>query len=118
MYLIEAEALARQGGKDNLAAAALFSLVSTRDSGYTLSANTGAALIEEILTQRRVELWGEGFRYLDLKRLNLPLDRSGANHSAALANNNINIAASDLRWEWLIPQLEMDANPNMVQNPL
>ena len=28
--------------------------------------------------QRRVELWGEGFRFLDLKRLNLPLDRGPA----------------------------------------
>ena len=25
--------------------------------------------------QRRIELWGEGFRFLDLKRLNMPLDR-------------------------------------------
>jgi len=27
------------------------------------------------MIQRRVELWGEGFRFTDLKRLNLPLDR-------------------------------------------
>lgn len=118
MYLIEAEALARQGGKDGLAAAALFTLASSRDSDYTLSVNTGAALIEEILVQRRVELWGEGFRFLDLKRLGLALDRTGANHISALADNNMQIPASDLRWEWLIPQLEIDANSNMVQNPL
>ena len=117
MYLIEAEAMARSG-QDGPAAAALFTLASSRDSAYTLSTNTGAALIEEILVQRRIELWGEGFRFLDLKRLNLPLDRTGANHIAALADNNMQIPASDLRWEWLIPQLEMDANPNMVQNPL
>jgi hypothetical protein len=118
MYLIEAEALARQGGKDGLAAAVLFTLASSRDSAYTLSVKTGAALIEEILVQRRVELWGEGFRFLDLKRLGLALDRTGANHISALADNNMQIPASDLRWEWLIPQLEVDANSNMVQNPL
>lgn len=47
-----------------------------RDASYTLSTNTGQALIDEIMVQRRVELWGEGFRFLDLKRLNLPLDRT------------------------------------------
>ncbi|MDY7394425.1 RagB/SusD family nutrient uptake outer membrane protein [Aureibaculum sp. 2210JD6-5] len=116
MYLIEAEAQARSGN-DGDAAQALFDLVTTRDDAYTLSTNTGQALIDEIMIQRRIELWGEGFRFLDLKRLNLPLDRTGANHSAALADNNLEIPAGDIRWEWLIPREELDANPNMVQNP-
>lgn len=118
MYLIEAEALARKGGQDANAAQALFVLASSRDSNYSLSTNTGQALIDEIMIQRRVELWGEGFRFYDLKRLNQPLDRTGANHIAALAGNNLSIPASDIRWEWLIPQDEIDANPNMVQNDI
>mgnify|MGYP005990301921 CR=1 FL=1 len=117
MYLIEAEALARDG-QDGLAAQALLPLAVSRDASYTLSTNTGASLIDEIMIQRRVELWGEGFRFYDLKRLNVALDRTGANHSAALASNNLSIPASDIRWEWLIPQAEIDANPNMVQNPI
>ena len=116
MYLIEAEAEARLGN-DGVAAQVLFELVTTRDDAYTLSANTGQALIDEIMIQRRIELWGEGFRFLDLKRLNLPVDRTGANHSAGLADNNLEIPAGDIRWEWLIPREELDANPNMVQNP-
>ncbi|MBQ4819397.1 RagB/SusD family nutrient uptake outer membrane protein [Aquimarina sp. MMG016] len=117
MYLIEAEANARRN-LDAQAAQALFDLISTRDDAYTLSSNTGQALIDEIMIHRRVELWGEGFRFLDLKRLNLPLDRTGANHNAALTGNVLEVPAGDIRWEWLIPQLELDANPNMVQNPL
>lgn len=116
MYLIEAEANARNGA-DGPAAQALFDLISTRDDNYTLSTNTGQDLIDEIMIQRRIELWGEGFRFYDLKRLNLPLDRTGANHSAALAGNVMQVPAGDIRWEWLIPRDELDANPNMVQNP-
>ncbi len=117
MYLIEAEAYARNG-QDGPAAQALFDLVSTRDDAYVLSANVGQALIDEIMIQRRIELWGEGFRFLDLKRLNLPLDRTGANHNAALAGNVLEVPAGDIRWEWLIPREEIISNPNLEQNPL
>lgn len=116
MYLIEAEAKAR-AGQDAAAQDALFTLVKNRDASYVKSTNTGAALINEILLHRRVELWGEGFRFFDLKRLNQPLDRTGSNHSATLAKE-LNIAADDVRWEFLIPQDEINANKAMVQNPL
>ncbi len=117
MYLIEAEANAHQGN-DALAAQVLYDLISTRDDEYMLSTNTGDDLIEEIMIHRRVELWGEGFRFYDLKRLDLPLDRTGANHNAALAGNVLEVAAGDSRWQWLIPREELDTNPNMVQNSL
>jgi len=118
MYLIEAEALARQGGNDANAAAALYTMAVERDPSYTLSTNTGQDLIDEIMLQRRVELWGEGFRWFDLKRLDLPLDRNGANHKGSIIRNLWNVPAGDNMWVSLIPQAEMDANENMVQNPL
>ncbi len=117
MYLIEAEAKARLGGQDAAAAQALFTLVKARDPNYVLSTNTGAALINEIMFHRRVELWGEGFRFYDLKRLNLPLDRNGANHVASVAVT-LNVPAGDKQWEFLLPRTELNANPNCVQNPL
>jgi hypothetical protein len=117
MYLIEAEALARQGGQDAAARAALFTLANNRNPSYVLSTNSGAALINEIMFQRRIELWGEGFRFTDLKRLNLPLDRTGANHSLSLCLVT-SIPAGDVRWQWLIPKDELNANKNMVQNDL
>ena len=115
MYLIEAEAKARLGASD--AAEALLPLAVARDASYVLSTNTGQALIDEILLQRRWELWGEGFRFFDLKRLNAPLDRNGANHNSALLNNVMFVPAGDLRWQWQIPEDEIDANPAIKQNP-
>jgi hypothetical protein len=67
------------------------------------------------MNSRRVELWGEGFRFLDLKRLNLPLDRNGSNHNSALAVA-LTVPAGDNTWQWLIPQSEINANPLIKQN--
>lgn len=80
MYLIMAEGYAR-GNKETDARNALYVLAKDRDPNYTLSTNSGEALIDEVMFQRRVELWGEGFRWLDLKRLNMPLDRGPAPRS-------------------------------------
>jgi starch-binding outer membrane protein, SusD/RagB family len=116
MHLIEAEARSRMG-QDGPAAAVLFTLVSNRDPSYTLSTNTGAALLAEIMTQRRIEFWGEGFRFLDLKRTNSALDRTGANHNSSIAVT-LTVPAGDKRWEFLIPTDELNANTSVVQNPL
>jgi hypothetical protein len=120
MYLIEAEAYARMGGQDAAAQTALNTLRQNRETvpaNYVPTANTGNALINEIMLNRRLELWGEGFRFTDLKRLNLPLDRTGANHSVSLCIETA-IAAGDVRWDFLIPKDELNANKLMVQNPL
>ena len=117
MYLIEAEAFARNN-QDGLAAQALYDMVITRDTDYTLSTNTGLALRNEISVHRRVELWGEGFRWYDLKRLNLPLDRTGSNQSTTYTNGIMQVAVGDNRWTWPIPQDEIDANPLIEQNPI
>jgi hypothetical protein len=116
MFLIEAEAKAR-GGDAAGAAKALFDLVKQRDPAYVTSTKTGEALIEEIMFQRRIELWGEGHRFLDLKRLDQPLNRNGIGHNAAVAVL-FDVPAGDSRWEFLIPRRELDANKLAVQNPL
>lgn len=116
MYLIEAEANARLGNAN--AAQILYDFEITRNPSYVLSTNTGQALIDEILLQRRIELWGEGFRFFDLKRTNASLDRTGANHDSGITNGVMYVAPTDNRWQWLIPQDEINANPLMVQNEL
>lgn len=115
LFLIEAEALARQGGQDVQARQMLFNLVSTRDPAYTLSVNSGDALIEEIMFHRRIELWGEGFRWFDLKRLNMDMDRRGANHIEAVATTMFQPAGTN-EWVFKIHHDELNANPNVVQN--
>jgi hypothetical protein len=118
MYLIEAEALARNNQEAE--SKVVFDLLEkNRNPAYTSTTATGAAYIEKILDSRRLELWGEGFRFLDLKRLNLPLDRTGANHVATVTNNLMSVPAGDKRWTWLIPQTEINNSQGLVvQNEL
>jgi hypothetical protein len=118
MYLILAEAYANTAGKEADARAALFTLAVNRDPSYVLSTNSGAALINEILVQRRVEFWGEGFRFFDLKRLNQALDRTVVpNFVSAAVGGVMQIPAGDDRWQFAIPIAELQANPNSTQNP-
>jgi len=114
MFLIEAEALARNN--DETGSKTVFTtFMRTRVPNYTTSTATGAAYLTEIMNSRRVELWGEGFRFFDLKRLDLPLDRNGSNHNTALAVA-MTVAAGDNAWQWVIPQSEINANPLVKQN--
>lgn len=118
MYLIEAEALARQGGQEVAARQALFTLAKQRDPNYVLSTNSGQALIDEIMIQRRVELWAEGFRFYDLKRLNMDLNRNGGNHNNTIAQKMLEPAGT-LNWQFLIPRAEIEYTLGVVkQNPL
>jgi hypothetical protein len=116
MYLIEAEAKAKLGQPG--AAQILYDLVVKRDPSYVLSTNTGQALVDEIWFQRRIELWGEGFRFFDLKRTNSALDRTGANHNSTFTGGVLSVPATDKRWQWLIPRDEINANPLVKQNQL
>lgn len=79
MMLIAAEGYARAGGNDTRARQLLYDLGHFRDPAYLMPTETGAALAEKAIWQRRVELWAEGgLRWYDLKRLNLPCDRGPA----------------------------------------
>lgn len=118
LYLNEAEALA-EGGSNTEAQDLLFDLVSVRDSGYVKSTSTGDALVEEIRLQRRIELWGEGFAWFDMKRWGVPLQRSynGSNH-AAFGLLDFEVGAKEFRFQ--IPEDEMKINTVLTdsdQNP-
>jgi len=119
MYLIIAEANARIPGNEVQARAALFTLAVNRDPSYTLSTNSGAALLNEILVQKRIEFWAEGHRWFDLKRMDQALDRTVVpNYVPASAGGVMQVpapSASNL-WEFSIPTAEIQGNPNTVQN--
>ena len=97
-------------------------LAKDRDPQYVKSTKTGDALIEEILVQRRIELWAEGRSWTDLKRLNRALVRPQSNnaggglHVASICLVT-DVPAGDVRWQWFIPKDELDANPKIKQNP-
>jgi hypothetical protein len=93
-----------------------------RVPGYTTS-NSGQDLLDEILINRRIELWGEGFRWFDLKRMNLPLVRSTEQgHLSSVCNGPLTInkgpiEPTDNLWVYQFPRRELTANPLLVQNP-
>lgn len=83
MQLIEAEALAMKG--DARGKELLIEFAITRQPNYTCSASSPEEVRDAIWIQRRIELWGEGFAFYDLKRLEKPIVRTyeGSNHRAA-----------------------------------
>ncbi|HAA12789.1 MAG TPA: hypothetical protein DCE41_14300 [Cytophagales bacterium] len=120
MYLTRAEARAATGDD----AGALADLNVIRDERYTAHATgeTGAALLAAIRLERRKELAFEGHRFFDLKRLNAGISRStfgdySDGSGIALPADALNLPAGDTRLELPIPQAELNANENMVQNP-
>ncbi|MBQ0148856.1 MAG: RagB/SusD family nutrient uptake outer membrane protein, partial [Flavobacteriaceae bacterium] len=116
MYLIEAEAKFHLGNEAG-SKAVLAELVSSRDSEFTSFTASGSEYLEQIMLNRRLELWGEGFRFFDLKRTNSPLNRRDTGASAAVINNTWEIPVGDKRWTYVIPRSELNANPLAVQNP-
>jgi len=107
MLLIESEAKARLGD-ENSAAEILFGLQKNRDPNAIRSNNSGTDLIEEILLERRKELYAEiGVEWFDAKRLRRGITRTG-NHRIMK-----NLSPDDNRFFIKIPQTEIDANENI-----
>lgn len=111
-YLTKAEALARQN-RDSEAQQVLYDLNSVRDTSYTLSTNTGQALIDEILMYRRIELWGDGVASFDMARLGVGLNRQDGRENLVIPGGEVQIPALDPRMIFDIPQAETEANPNI-----
>ena len=110
MYLIRAEASARNGDEAN-ALDDLNTLRAARIDGYVPHVLSGAALTGAIEQERRKELICEGHRFFDLKRTTRTVNRDDCNSFCTL-----DPAARE--WTWPIPQPEVDANPNILpQNP-
>ena len=79
--------------------------------------NTNApvvTLMDAILTQRRIELWGEFGRVFDLKRLNLGYSRDyqGSNHT----DGGTVTEPGDLRFVLPLPQTEIDGNSEITED--
>ena len=117
MYLIEAEALARLG-QTGEAQNVIYELTKNRDPEAVKPDMAGEALIQHILMERRCDLWGDGFRLFDIKRLNIPMDRRNKGHNETFWDKAGYFEAGSKDLLFLIPKQEMDANPLMEQNPL
>ena len=120
MYLNRAEANAKLG--NNQAAIDDVNIIRKRAglSGselYTVDDLKGrGSILNVVLEERRLEFFFEGQRPFDLYRNNLPMIRDypgfhGTDHY------NFTVEPTDPQVIWFIPEREMNANPNLIQNP-
>ena len=77
---------------------------------------TGAALLDAILLQRRVELLGEGHRWFDLRRTTKTIVRNECGVAGGSRASNCTISSTSRSWTFPIPFNEIKVNPNLVQN--
>lgn len=117
MILIQAECKARLG--DNAGATSILENFVNRYrmvSGTYSAAASGRSILDEIWFQRRVELWGEGFNVLDIRRLNKPLVRFHDDKGNIAAAFRFNLPADDPWMLMRFPQGELNTNFAIVDN--
>jgi hypothetical protein len=105
-----AEALARQASGTTVDARALALLNAVRnraDASVSWNPATKNDLINAILTERRIELLGEGFRSLDIMRQGIDFPAKASVSS---------VPSSSVSYVWPIPASEVQLNPLMVKN--
>jgi hypothetical protein len=74
----------------------------------------GLSIEDEIWWQRRVELWGEGFAWGDIMRLEKPIVRSNSsNWPAEWADQDVPARHEVMLWR--IPQAEIEANKGISE---
>lgn len=105
MYLIRAEARARQG--ELIGAKEDLNAIRTRAGLLPTTAVTQSELVAAILKERSFELFTElGHRFFDLKRTNALDATLGLSKPSWDINDRV----------WPIPESELLANPNLTQN--
>lgn len=117
MYFIEAEAAAHQNAARGKQLVESF-MKAYRNSAYSCNVSSSDAVVEEIVFQKRVELWGEGQTFFDIKRLDYPVTRSyqGTNH---ISNELFNTTTRPAWMNWVIIIREENGNSgvNGYNNP-
>ena len=118
MYLILAEAYAKQGDDAN-ARTYLNALISSRNAAPLEGGDVLAAIKQEW----KKEFIGEGMRLTCLKRWGDGFKRNPAaqDESIIVMTNpelgvGANIASSNMRWVWEIPQNDLNTNKNLIPN--
>ena len=117
-YLIAAEAAVKVGDNDK-AVQYLDAIVSRANPSRSVSGTV--VTLDDVLLERRKELVAEGHRMFDVIRNGRTVLRLDEQDSRLTGTRHF---AADKEYDWSfyklilpVPKAEMDANPNMVQNP-
>lgn len=113
LYLIRAEAYAESTQLPQ-AAADINAIRAKRITGYTnVSFASKDEAVNAVINERFKELCFEGFRFFDLKRKGLAINRFASDVASSVWQN---LPANDYHFALPLPQDEIFANPNAVQN--
>lgn len=117
-YLIAAEAAVKEG---NNAAAVKYLDPIVRRANPNKTVQGETITLERVLNERRKELVAEGHRMYDVIRNGMSIHRIEV-EDAKLTKTKHDTKYMDYDWDFYmivlpIPKKEMDANPNMEQNP-
>ena len=120
MYFILSEATARLEGYME-GAKILEDFINTwryTDDSYSASVTDLDQFIREMMTQKRIEFWGEGIVFWDYKRLCLGVTRKyeGSNHASSYQHNSPDGVCARW-WNFYIPSNEYQYNKALVKNP-
>lgn len=122
MYMIKAECEGYASPADGAATLVNF-IKAYRDPSYSFTASDFETLQDEIWEQRRIEFWGEGLSWFDLKRLDKDVDRRGGGYAMELVFNIPAYVNGEHNPVLLyrIPQGEEQYNPQITEetnNPI
>lgn len=114
MYFIEAEAIAHYDV--DLGLSKLTDFMKTygmRNPNYSCLKTSKEDVIEEIIFQKRIELWGEGQTFFDIKRLNYPVVRGydGTNHQVG---ERLNTTTRPAWMNIVMVRTEQENNPAVL----
>ena len=115
MYLIRAEALLNGATEPGVTAKMDIDAIRTHRG---LAASLKPPTLADVYAERRRELCFEGNELFDLARTQRSLTRNdytGTNKNVTFVVDGT--AVENYLWAFPIPQGEVDANANMVQNP-
>lgn len=121
VYLSAAEA-ALNSGDNAKAADYLNALIANRTTDESRLVTSSTITMDRISQECRKEFVGEGHRFFDAMRRDETItryaDESDRGWHNILIDDALSISRSSAKALPLIPQAEIDANPNMEQNPL
>ncbi|NMA73646.1 MAG: RagB/SusD family nutrient uptake outer membrane protein [Bacteroidales bacterium] len=111
MILIQAEGLAMSGNLSEAKRVLEDFVINNRNSEFKSVAITPEAFQDEVWFQRRMELWGEGFSFFDLMRLEKGITRVDTEGNTLYpSGTQYNLAPNDPVLLYPIPEAEINVN--------
>ena len=113
MYFIEAEAAAHQDAARGAELLNAF-MKANRDAAYSCPATSTEGVVDEVILQKRIELWGEGHTFFDIKRLNISVTRAYKGTNVTDDNQLMNTNGRPAWMNFVISQSEEDNNNGVI----